>query len=402
MAACWNSAACHQRVTASLGGVQPLGSSRTQQRQRERPPAAAAPCRATCRAIATSTERSIAKFDESGHSSLLSLKHTPPLSLALLAALQPGGSSGGSAPPPVSPAVFLWTSTAGHAAMVVLGTALGDRQGLGVSAQLFSSAALSLPAAVGFALPLGALCWLSTRAAESVPEFAALKELLKKELIPQLAAQPQYVRSGPRLVFGCSRAVGSQRMEGLGAPFQGKARQGQWPKMPASNFPPSKLLRCSIPPLGPPVSLLQGLCLLALGAGVGEETLFRAFLQPAVIEGIAGTAPVLPDAAATAAGLAGTAVVFGALHAITPLYFWFATAAGLLFVSTACSPASFPAQPLGWPCVPVVTRAQACFEQQVISRAVAVETPIGSTRNVPAGMWVGRQEAPQRAGRQAG
>ncbi|PSC76359.1 metal-dependent membrane protease [Micractinium conductrix] len=74
-----------------------------------------------------------------------------------------------------------------------------------------------------------------------------------------------------------------------------------------------------------------GLCLLAFGAGVGEETLFRAFMQSACIEGIAGAAPALPHTAAAAAGLAATSLVFGALHALTPTYFYFATAAGALF-----------------------------------------------------------------------
>lgn len=76
---------------------------------------------------------------------------------------------------------------------------------------------------------------------------------------------------------------------------------------------------------------LQGLGLLALGAGVGEEVLFRGFVQAAADSGLAGALPALPPAAATAAALAGTSVAFGALHALTPLYFAFATAAGALF-----------------------------------------------------------------------
>lgn len=80
-------------------------------------------------------------------------------------------------------------------------------------------------------------------------------------------------------------------------------------------------------PCSPPV---QGLGLLALGAGVGEETLFRGFLQSAAIQGLAG---VLPAEFATACGLAAASVVFGALHALTPSYFLFATAAGFVFVS---------------------------------------------------------------------
>lgn len=51
--------------------------------------------------------------------------------------------------------------------------------------------------------------------------------------------------------------------------------------------------------------------LIGLVAGVPEEILFRGAVQPAL-------------------GLALTAVVFGALHALTPAYFVYATVAGLL------------------------------------------------------------------------
>jgi membrane protease YdiL (CAAX protease family) len=74
-----------------------------------------------------------------------------------------------------------------------------------------------------------------------------------------------------------------------------------------------------------------GLCLLALGAGLGEETLFRAFLQTATIGGIQGAAPGLDPAAAAAAGVAASSLAFGALHALTPVYFLFATTASALF-----------------------------------------------------------------------
>jgi uncharacterized protein len=60
---------------------------------------------------------------------------------------------------------------------------------------------------------------------------------------------------------------------------------------------------------------------------VGEETLFRAFLQAAAIQGLE---PALPASAAAVAGVAGTSLVFGALHALTPTYFIYATAAGAL------------------------------------------------------------------------
>lgn len=72
--------------------------------------------------------------------------------------------------------------------------------------------------------------------------------------------------------------------------------------------------------------------MLALGAGVGEETLFRGFLQSAAIQGLAGA---LPAELATGFGLAAVSVVFGLLHALTPSYFLFASAAGFVFVSGA-------------------------------------------------------------------
>jgi len=104
----------------------------------------------------------------------------------------------------------------------------------------------------------------------------------------------------------------------------------------ASGTPPPPL--CSRPifslaPLPPPHSPVwrRGLGLLALGAGVGEETLFRAFMQAALCGGIAGAAPGLPEAATRAAGIAVASVIFGWLHALTPTYFFFATGAGALF-----------------------------------------------------------------------
>ncbi|KAL4857443.1 hypothetical protein ACK3TF_002313 [Chlorella vulgaris] len=74
-----------------------------------------------------------------------------------------------------------------------------------------------------------------------------------------------------------------------------------------------------------------GVCLLALGAGVGEETLFRGFLQSYAVDGIQAAAPNLTPAAVTGAGIAATSLVFGALHALTPTYFWFATVGSVLF-----------------------------------------------------------------------
>ena len=71
----------------------------------------------------------------------------------------------------------------------------------------------------------------------------------------------------------------------------------------------------------------QGLGLLALGAGVGEETLFRAVGQARLVDDLAGVAQPW----GTALGITATSVVFGLLHALTPTYFVLATVAGVLF-----------------------------------------------------------------------
>jgi membrane protease YdiL (CAAX protease family) len=72
-----------------------------------------------------------------------------------------------------------------------------------------------------------------------------------------------------------------------------------------------------------------GITLVALGAGVSEEALFRGVLLPW------GTAQLMGVgwAAAPAFALASLAssICFGSLHAVTRLYFAWATAAGLLF-----------------------------------------------------------------------
>ena len=72
---------------------------------------------------------------------------------------------------------------------------------------------------------------------------------------------------------------------------------------------------------------------MALGAGVGEEAAFRALLQTATISAVAasGWGTHLGQAASAAAGVAATSVAFGALHALTPTYFWFAAFSGALF-----------------------------------------------------------------------
>lgn len=73
-----------------------------------------------------------------------------------------------------------------------------------------------------------------------------------------------------------------------------------------------------------------GLGAVSFAAGVGEEVFFRAFLQTAVIKGLA-LLPALPASGAVALGIGSTSVFFGALHALNPAYFVYATLAGGLF-----------------------------------------------------------------------
>lgn len=120
-----------------------------------------------------------------------STRNLPPLSLVLLAAVQPGGG----APPPISsPTVFLASGTAGNVAMAVLGAALGGFQGYGVAAQLLTAGDLSVPAALAYTVPLGALCWWGVVAADKNEGFGQLKKLFEETLIPQLKPLPIWVR----------------------------------------------------------------------------------------------------------------------------------------------------------------------------------------------------------------
>ena len=68
---------------------------------------------------------------------------------------------------------------------------------------------------------------------------------------------------------------------------------------------------------------------LSLGAGVGEEAMFRGFLMPWV-DGRLESLGIGGDVASVAA-LASTSAAFGALHAITPAYAMWATWASVLF-----------------------------------------------------------------------
>ena len=81
------------------------------------------------------------------------------------------------------------------------------------------------------------------------------------------------------------------------------------------------------------------LLVLALSAGIGEEALFRGWLQPLLsskaaalgaslgggLGGGMGGLGGLPLGQAELLGLSVTSVIFGALHAVTPLYFFWAT-----------------------------------------------------------------------------
>lgn len=98
--------------------------------------------------------------------------------------------------------------------------------------------------------------------------------------------------------------------------------------------------------------------MLAVGAGVGEECLFRGLLQSGLIsrlEGWGATSGALSQGGATALGLGTASLVFGALHAVTPAYFTFATVAGGIFGEEACAAGS--ADPICWLaalCLPAV------------------------------------------------
>ena len=119
---------------------------------------------------------------------------------------------------------------------------------------------------------------------------------------------------------------------------------------------------------------VQERSLLALSAGLGEEVFFRGFMQSSIAAKLAdvrsrqstqraagpyAVCPLLPDVlhddaglrlqpcacphepspvhaqlgsvAAQPAAISITSVIFGALHAVTPLYFLVATVAGALF-----------------------------------------------------------------------
>jgi membrane protease YdiL (CAAX protease family) len=73
---------------------------------------------------------------------------------------------------------------------------------------------------------------------------------------------------------------------------------------------------------------LFGLAMMAAGAGIGEEALFRGVLQNWVIEQVANTG--LAEFSVVL-GVFVSSIAFGLAHAITASYFIFALAAGVVF-----------------------------------------------------------------------
>lgn len=73
-----------------------------------------------------------------------------------------------------------------------------------------------------------------------------------------------------------------------------------------------------------------GLAVMAAGAGIGEEALFRGIMQPWVAAKVAELAGASPEVA-VAAAVGVTSLAFGAAHAATASYLIFAAAAGAVF-----------------------------------------------------------------------
>jgi membrane protease YdiL (CAAX protease family) len=71
-------------------------------------------------------------------------------------------------------------------------------------------------------------------------------------------------------------------------------------------------------------SELAALAILSLLAGIGEEMLFRGFLQTAIIDSLEGPTGI-------AVGIGVSSLVFGLCHAITRTYFFTATLIGVYF-----------------------------------------------------------------------
>lgn len=76
---------------------------------------------------------------------------------------------------------------------------------------------------------------------------------------------------------------------------------------------------------------LWGLALVAFAAGIGEECLFRAYLQTWLIETSLKTFDLSSKPLANFVGIVVCSLLFGAAHSITLSYFVFASVAGALF-----------------------------------------------------------------------
>jgi membrane protease YdiL (CAAX protease family) len=74
---------------------------------------------------------------------------------------------------------------------------------------------------------------------------------------------------------------------------------------------------------------IWGLAVMAAGAGIGEEALFRGVLQNWVIEQVGTIAPIADYAVVL--GVFSSSFVFGLAHFINPAYLIFAFAAGCVF-----------------------------------------------------------------------
>ncbi len=76
---------------------------------------------------------------------------------------------------------------------------------------------------------------------------------------------------------------------------------------------------------------MQGLGILAAGAGISEEAFFRGLVQPTLLGAISLFLPTASTAVIAALSVAATSIVFGALHAVNLAYFIVATLGGVIF-----------------------------------------------------------------------
>lgn len=285
-----------------------------------------------------------------------------------------GGDGGGGQEEPAAPiasaAVFLAGGTAANGAMAAVGVALGDQAGglpstvrhccsvlctlptaPALPAQLADPPSPSRPgclgpavghpqhagrarcaglhaAPAGHVLCRGGLCRPRgrLRPAEAHVQDSAHTAAARPALLGACGTGWQLSLASKGLPC-LHRRVCLLAISSLQAPVHPAPHLSLFPQLPSC---PTRHPRLALP------AALQGLGLLALGAGVGEETLFRAFMQEALCGGLADAAPSLPTGVTTAAGVAVASLVFGWLHALTPTYLLFATGAGALFGEPVC------------------------------------------------------------------